>query len=72
MEAETAVKVMAGNLVRPWSWVTWQVHAEIHLTRKPLYKTSRVNEGSWAGVRHTGVKERDKADCEHSVTKEIV
>lgn len=49
MEAETAVKVMTGNLVRPWSWVTWQVHAGIRLTRKPLSKTSRVNERSWAG-----------------------
>lgn len=49
MEAETAVKVMTGNLVRPWSWVTWQVHVGIRLTRKPLSKTSRVNERSWAG-----------------------
>lgn len=49
MEAEIAVKVRTGNLVRPWSWVTWQVHAGIRLTRKPLSKASRVNERSWTG-----------------------
>lgn len=61
MEAEMAVKVMTGNLVRPWSWVTWQVHAGIRLTRKPLSKMSRVNERSEQGG-HTEVKEQDKAD----------
>lgn len=49
IEAETAVKVKTGNLVRPWSWVTWQVHAGIRLTRKPLSKARRVNERSRAG-----------------------
>ena len=49
MEAEMAVKVRTGNLVRPWSWVTWQVHVGIRLNRKPLSKASWVNERSWAG-----------------------
>ena len=49
VEAATAVKVSTSNLVRPWSRVTWQVHAGIRLTRKPLSKPCRVNERSWAG-----------------------
>lgn len=69
MEAETAVKVMTGNLVRPWSWVTWQVHVGIRLTRKPLSKT-RSEWEELGRERHTEVK--DKADCEHSVRKETV
>lgn len=56
-----SVKVRTGNLVRPWSWVTWQVRTGIRLTRKPLSKASRVNERSWTG-RDTEVKERDNAD----------
>lgn len=38
------MKVMTGNLVGPWSWVTWQVHIGIRLTRKTLSKMSRVRE----------------------------
>lgn len=58
------VKVSTGNLVRPWSWVIWQVHVGICLSRKPLSKASRVNERSWAG-RDTEVKQRDKAYCQN-------
>lgn len=58
MEAETAVKVMTGNLVRPWSWVTWQVHVGIRLTRKPLSKMSRVNERSGQGGTRRGERVR--------------
>lgn len=43
-----AVKVMTGNLVRSWSWVTWQGHVGIHLTRKPLSKAGAMNEKRWA------------------------
>ena len=32
VETEKAVEVRPGNLVRPWTWVTWQVHVGIHLT----------------------------------------
>lgn len=65
------VKVSTGNLVRPWSWVIWQVHVGICLSRKPLSKASRVNERSWAGS-DTEVKQRDKAYCQNNVTKETV
>ena len=33
-ETRAAVKVSTGNLVRPWSRVTWQVHLRSHFTKK--------------------------------------
>lgn len=55
---KTAVKVTAGNLVRPWSWVTWQVHVGIRLTRKPLLEMSRVSERSGQEGRARGERVR--------------
>lgn len=46
MVAEVVMKVSTGNLVRPWSWVIWQVHVGICLSRNPLSKASKVNERS--------------------------
>lgn len=40
---------MSGNLVHPWSWVSWQVRAEIRLTRKTLPKKDRDERGGWGG-----------------------
>lgn len=54
VESEMAVKVTAGNLVRPWSWVTWQVHVGIRLTRKALLEMSRVSERSGQQGRTRG------------------
>lgn len=39
IEADMAAEVRTGNL-GSWSWVTWQVHVGIRLTRKPLAKAS--------------------------------
>lgn len=58
VESETAVKVTAGNLVRPWSWVTWQVHVGIRLTRKALLEMSRVSERSRQEGRTRGERVR--------------
>lgn len=50
---------MSGNLVHPRSWVTWQVRAEIRLTRKTLLK----KEGGWAAeTKQTGGERRVTAD----------
>lgn len=58
VESETAVKVTAANLVRPWSWVSWQVHVGIRLTRKALLEMSRVSERSGQGGRARGERVR--------------
>lgn len=58
MESETAVKVMTGNLVRPWSWVTWQVHVGIRFTRKALLEMSGVSERSGQGGARRGERVR--------------
>ena len=47
VQTEEAVKVRPGNLVRPWSRVTWQVHVGIHLTKNLLSEAMRVNERKW-------------------------
>lgn len=51
------VKVMSGNLVHPRSRVTWQVRAEIRLTRKTL------PGGGVAETKQTGREQHTLSPC---------
>lgn len=69
-----AVKVRTGNLVRPWSWVTWQVHAAFLLTRKPLSKASRESERRCRGERERQSRhtELQRKVCERLVCLYVI